>query len=135
MPTRSPNRAVKKKNGLSSVDGATFSGNEAKKSSVRLAGHQGRGGGVERAVRRLQDAKTLGLKPRTRALLFGRGEGVGPGNHGDDVADVERDHMVLQRGGGHALALQRVGGDRDQPIEFAAVTDSNPDFGYNRQGQ
>ena len=88
---------------------------------VGLARHQCRGDGVEGDVRPQQDREALGLKPRARALPFGVGEGVGPRDHGDDVADVERDHMVLQIGGRHAGPLQRLGCDRDQAIEFAAV--------------
>ncbi len=99
----------------------TFSGSEAKKAASALPDIN-----VDVVASKAMSGpsrivKPWACKPRARALPFGVGEGVGPRDHGDDVADVERDHMVLQRCGRHAGPLQRVGCDRHQAIEFAAV--------------
>ena len=106
MFVRSPRREVKKKNGLSSVDGAMFSGKESKNAASALPDSN-----VEVTASKATSGPSNILNPcawslRARLLPLRIGEGVGTRDDRYDVADVQRDNMMTELGGRHALALQ-----------------------------
>src|SRR5256885_16221156 len=79
-----------------------------------------RGDGIEGDIRPQEYLESLRLEPSARLLPLRIRERVGPRNDRYDVADDQRDDMMPELGGRHALLLQGAGCDCNQPLEFAA---------------